>query len=399
MRLPLACLALSAVFSLAGCGPSNPVDVGCHASNCAGCCTEDGTCVTESNQSKQACGAAGESCQVCPGSLQCVSRQCAGAGTGGGTGGGGGSTGGGTGGGTPVDAGHDAGTVDAGHDAGAPDAGFDAGPDDAGSQTCDDPFDAGTGPFTFDPADAGKPDGSVFIQAIQDPGSTSRPDAGTTVTIFGVVATTPRALISGFDGGTCTYGAWVEEPAGGPSSGLLLTSFVFATDGGLATGPGCPDGGPIPGDLVVGEAVSARGKYIEFCGGSPCENVAELRVSSLTRLGTAPVPPPVVVDATEIGEGVSQQTLDRSLEGTLVQLRWATVTDTNPDAPNYYRDWVVGPADGGTSNTTWVHNTFDYAYRPVLGHTFKCVTGPLWYSFGHYKVEPRTDLDLVRQVH
>jgi len=45
-----------------------------------------------------------------------------------------------------------------------------------------------------------------------------------------------------------------------------------------------------------------------------------------------------------------------------------------------------------------VHNAFDFAYRPKLGHKFKCVTGPLTYSFGHWKVQPRTDWDLVRNL-
>lgn len=280
-----------------------------------------------------------------------------------------------------------------------PDGGEDAGP----QGTCEDPFDAGAGPFTFDPWDAGKPDGAVYIQWIQalDAG-TWQPPLHSEVFLYGVVSTTPRALISGFDGGVCTFGAWVSEPSGGPSSGILLVSYSFE-DGG--TGPGaCPDGGQLPGDLGVGEALAVHGRYEEFCVSCTVfgvvNNVAEIRVSSLERLGSAPVPPPVIVTGNEIGEGNSPAKLEnnRRLEGTLVQLRNVEVDNLNPDAPAYYRNWQVKTPGGSGVDACFIHNAFDYRYRPKLGHRFKCLTGPLTFGFSHYKIEPRSDGDLVRDL-
>jgi hypothetical protein len=293
------------------------------------------------------------------------------------------------------DGGYDAG-FDAGDDAGV-DAGFDAGPEDAGPQgNCEDPFDAGLGPFTFD-IDAGKPDGSISIQLIQDPDAGPKPANPSNVFLWGVVAVTPRALISGFDGGTCTYGAWVSEPNGGPSSGIGIIDYPFAADGGLEHGPNCPDGGFIPGDLAVGEALSVHGRYSEFCISCGGNYIAEVNVTSLERLGTAPVPPPVVVTASDVGEGVSPKPeLNRRLEGTLVQLRDVEVSNINPDAPKFYYNFLVQTAGGSGQDSCFVHNAFDFNYRPKLGHKFKCITGPLTYSFGHWKVQPRTDWDLVR---
>lgn len=55
-------------------GAGNISPGGCGPSNCAGCCTSAGKCVTDVTQ--QACGSQGEACDKCPADQQCVSGAC-----------------------------------------------------------------------------------------------------------------------------------------------------------------------------------------------------------------------------------------------------------------------------------------------------------------------------------
>ena len=89
MKLQLrCCLFLGVVVSasLFSCGTTAQ---SCSATNCAGCCTTDKTCVTV--QTTAQCGSNGFSCVACQGGTTCVSGSCTFSGSGGGAGGGGGS--------------------------------------------------------------------------------------------------------------------------------------------------------------------------------------------------------------------------------------------------------------------------------------------------------------------
>ena len=49
----------------------------CDASNCAGCCTANGVCITSGEQTTDACGAGGQACGVCaPGASACTAGTC-----------------------------------------------------------------------------------------------------------------------------------------------------------------------------------------------------------------------------------------------------------------------------------------------------------------------------------
>lgn len=84
-------------LSIVGC---SPMKVDCSASNCPGCCDNDGACLSGSVQS--VCGIDGNACKMCSVNATCVLGACVEGGTGGGsaTGGGSGTGGGETGGGT-----------------------------------------------------------------------------------------------------------------------------------------------------------------------------------------------------------------------------------------------------------------------------------------------------------
>ena len=61
----LFALTAGAVLS---CGPSDPPV--CGPDNCSGCCDGDGNCVTFTNQVDTRCGAGGNACKSCPGTVQ-----------------------------------------------------------------------------------------------------------------------------------------------------------------------------------------------------------------------------------------------------------------------------------------------------------------------------------------
>lgn len=85
-------------FLAVACGPTPTPK--CQASNCSGCCTDEGACLGSSKQSFNACGSGGNKCRTCLPQQLCSSQKCVdGAGAGGGDGGGSSSVGGGTGGG------------------------------------------------------------------------------------------------------------------------------------------------------------------------------------------------------------------------------------------------------------------------------------------------------------
>lgn len=77
MRLP-ACITLLLVVAfaaLAGCGTSPPPK--CQASNCAGCCSSTGECLTATKQSNSVCGTgvSGAACRTCPSGQACAPAQ------------------------------------------------------------------------------------------------------------------------------------------------------------------------------------------------------------------------------------------------------------------------------------------------------------------------------------
>jgi len=265
--------------------------------------------------------------------------------------------------------------------------------------SCGEPFDAGPGPFTFD---GGQLPGAYTAHDLQDPsgpnwGLVHFPDGGGgRATVYGVIATTPKTLIS--DGGfVCTYGAWVSDPGGGPYSGLLVIAYGYRNGSGV-----CDSDGIIPDDLQPGDALKLTGFVKEFCldPGTfqptwPCPGdsaVTELKLvdGGAQILGTAPLPAPTVVDPGQIGTGSGYD--NAPYDGVLLQVRRSDdqmmhVTSENPDAPAYFGNWVL-------ESHVWVNHQFRYDTDPAAGDAFLCATGVYGYENGNWKIQPRSDRDL-----
>ncbi|MCD4818114.1 MAG: hypothetical protein K8S23_05445 [Candidatus Cloacimonetes bacterium] len=76
-------------------------------------------------------------------------------------------------------------------------------------------------------------------------------------------------------------------------------------------------------------------------------------------------------------------------EGVLISVSNAECTST----PNTYGEWEI---DDGVVRTPCVVDDLGYVFDPTLGN-FYDVTGPVIYSYGDFKVEPRDATDIVQQ--
>ena len=143
---------------------------------------------------------------------------------------------------------------------------------------------------------------SVTIQMVQNDAM----PPGTPVTLRGVVVT----AIDNFGGKMGDI--WVEEPEGGPFSGVHIFGAASTDVAGLAVG-----------DLVdVTGAVKDEFALTGSGGDTTGRTVTELKPASsgslkVTKTGTGTVPAPVVVDALMIG-----QMADADTQGPLFSAAW-----------------------------------------------------------------------------
>ena len=208
------------------------------------------------------------------------------------------------------------------------------------------------------------PGGSVNIYDLQDP---QCPDhvwpepigqPGFYVELAGVVVT-------GLFGDTM----FVQEANGGPYSGI--TVYTAFTDG-LPTDEG----------LAVGDRVNLKGNYSEFFENSQITLDSYVQISA----GTPPAPYVPVHPAHLSTDGA----IAEMFEGVLVQVQDVTTIHTRPDCPKEYGEFAV------TGNLRV--DDLGYLWDARLGDHFTSITGPLYYAFGNFKVEPRNEADLVWTV-
>lgn len=96
-----------------------------------------------------------------------------------------------------------------------------------------------------------------------------------------------------------------------------------------------------------------------------------------------PLPDPVVVSTQEIATGSPTA---EDYEGMLVQVRQVRVT--NPDLG--FGEWAIDDGSGPTR----ADDLAPYDYTPEEGDFLIGLTGPLFYTFNNYKIQPRSDRDI-----
>ena len=183
--------------------------------------------------------------------------------------------------------------------------------------------------------------GTISIYDIQytTDASGDSPYAGQTVATEGVV--------------TAVFGnnAFIQDGAG-PWSGLFLY------------GPSI-----VPS---IGDTVRVQGKVSEYYGKT------EISDGNLTVTGNGTLPAPEVLATGDIAK--------EQWESVFVRAENATVA--NPDLG--YGEWSV---DDGTGPVR-IDDLGSYGYTPNAGDPVTFVQGPLDYSYGNFKIEPRDDGDL-----
>jgi predicted extracellular nuclease len=200
----------------------------------------------------------------------------------------------------------------------------------------------------------------VTVYDLQDETSAAHPSPESVVILEDVVIT----AIDKLNEPNGTWDLWVQEPAGGPFSGIMIYNPAIDVTG-----------------LTVGHTLILAGVYREYNGLSQIElldgAVYDLDPVLLT---------PAALAAADIATGGA---LAEPYEGVLVRIEDVAVTDANPDAPSDFGEFVV---TGGL-------RVDDTIYRiepdPVLGDTFQSIAGVLHYSFSNTKLLPRDAADVI----
>lgn len=235
----------------------------------------------------------------------------------------------------------------------------------------------------------GNPDSSssddTSIYDIQDPTNVKVP-VGTIVNVRGAVVTAVDEY------GNKTSNFWIEEPGGGPYSGVL----VFKADNSVVMTLA-------PGDLV--DVVGAEKAEFALSSDTSGRTTTELEPPSggaiqVTKVGTGTVPTPSVVDALQIGQMADPAAQDaewEKWEGVLITVDNVGVISSTksfgsspgPDALSFN---VTGPLTVESTLAAFPDTTM-VGKGPQFGDCLGSITGVGDYFF-NWLLEPRTTADV-----
>lgn len=232
--------------------------------------------------------------------------------------------------------------------------------DDKGSYTyspaLDDELDSVTGPLDFsdsvfkiqprDDNDIVQAAGLTSIYDIQyttAPGGDS-PLNGQSVTIQGIVTA------------QFSNGYFIQEATGGPWTGL----FIYDTN-----------------TPAIGDLLELTGIVDEYNNLTELTTITDYQVVSSSN--TLPTAEPLATGS------VAQE----QWESCLVQV--SDVSVTNADLG--YGEWSVSDGSGDVR----IDDKGSYTYTPIAGAELSSITGPLDYTYGDFKIQPRDDNDILEK--
>jgi len=128
-------------------------------------------------------------------------------------------------------------------------------------------------------------------------------------------------------------------------------------------------------DVSVGDYVQVTGTVKEYYGLTEISSV-----SNVTKLGTAPVPEPVVLKTGDVAQ--------EQWESVLVEVRDVDVTNADLG----YGEWEIDDGSGPVRVDDLM-----YKYTPTDGEHLYYVRGVVYYSYGNFKIEPRSEEDIGLQ--
>jgi hypothetical protein len=155
---------------------------------------------------------------------------------------------------------------------------------------------------------------------------------------------------------------FVQEAAGGPYSGIAIYSHGLNTS-----------------DLKPGDVIDVTGNYSEYFDNS------QVHLDTWTVTGQTPVPAPYVAE--HPAHLATNGAASEMFEGVLVKVVDVETIHTKPDCPHDYGEFMV-------SFELRIDN-MGYKWDARLADQFTSITGPLHYTFGNFKIEPRTEADIV----
>ena len=156
------------------------------------------------------------------------------------------------------------------------------------------------------------------------------------------------------------HGYFVSDGVGGPNSGLLVL-FDWAEDA----------------QYVPNDVLDLEGDWTEFY----CETEVKATSHKKTQTFSGDLP------VSSLSPADLQTDTGEPYEGVVVRL--SDVTALN--APNEYGEFVV------TGDVVVRLKFEEVSYSPQQGEEFASITGPVGYSFGAYKIMPRTNGDIVQK--
>ena len=198
----------------------------------------------------------------------------------------------------------------------------------------------------------------VTVYDIQNNTSPQHPAVNSPVVTVPVVVISPLvnygATVNGFFvGDTTDYGPW---------KGIQVVTDVALTVPNVRAG-----------DLVVLE-----GTYVEYGG------LSEINATSVSVVGTAPIPDPVYVSDPSIF--ATDPDFAEAHECVFIEIRNVTVLANDLG----YDEFSV------TGDLRVDDRLYDYPAVPAVGTSYSILRGPLGYSYGAYKIWPRSADDMVQ---
>jgi hypothetical protein len=155
---------------------------------------------------------------------------------------------------------------------------------------------------------------------------------------------------------------FAQDPRGGPYSGITIFAHGLYRD-----------------EAVPGLLVNIKGNYSEFFENTQVY-LTELEIVRETFV-------PLPFEALHPSHIATNGPLAEMFEGVLVKVVDVHTTHTQPDCPFDFGEFEV------SSGLRIDDMGFRWGAR--LGDRFTSITGPLNYSFGNHKIEPRDESDIV----
>ena len=220
-------------------------------------------------------------------------------------------------------------------------------------------------PNTANIGDAGCP---FTIDVLTDQNHPEYPGEGTFVILENLVVTANRR---DSNDATKSKGFYAQDPTRSEYGAI----FVYTGNGPIYS---------------VGDEVRIEGEYVEYYDLAEITN-ATVQVTNPAVGAPAPI---VISNPCDIATNGAQA---EAMESMLVRVENISVSNSNPDDPGDYNEFEVGgclriddmlvisPAD--TNSTSYWED------QPQVGTSYSAIQGILTYSYGHFKVLPRSQAD------